>query len=350
MKRSLALLASFLVLITLATTLGIAQANTPHETTDITTSTPTATATETDTETTTATTTTTATQTETTTPTVTSTATTDPCQTRPAAPTLVRPADGAIFNRTQITLRWNPVACAAKYRFVVRAGSRNGPIADAGKTKRLRKTTQSLGRGSWYYWSVKACITGHGCAQSVTRRFRLPAPPTPIPTTPAPTGQPTAPANGTPVPGVPPGNLLNTNACGTPPYPCRGVYLSNDSSARWYFNCSWKWVPYGGTVFTTSLWFYPNEGVSLTVVDFNKGLPTETHHYTANSSGYLEVSLDTSGWVQDHYHLLFDGDKSGVEYCGHFDLALTVASPVEHPAHTQAEWDEFYRRLNSSPH
>lgn len=337
MKRPLALLAAFLVLFVLGATLGIAQANTPADTNGtLSTDTPTTTATATATVTTTAT------------PTMTSTATTDPCDGAPPPPDLIAPANGATVNQAQVPLRWSAAPCAVVYRFVIRASSNS--IIQRGRTRKLHATTQTLSRGATYYWTVKACNPGKGCNHSKQRHFHIQAPPTPIPPTPGPTGQPTTPPNGTPVPGTPPGNLLNTDACGTPPYPCRGVYLSDDSSARWYFNCSWKWVPYGGTVFVTSLWFYPNEGVSLRVDDFNKALTTETHHYTANSSGYLEVSLDTSGWVQDHYHLLFDGDKSGVEYCGHFDLALTAASPVEHPAHTQAEWDEFYRRLNSSPH
>lgn len=345
-KRSLALLVSFLVLITLAATLGIAQANTPHGTTDIT-STPTATATETETATTTATSTTTSTQTATATPTLTSTATTDPCQTRPAAPTLVRPANGAVFNRTQITLRWNPVACADKYRFVVHAGSKKGPIADAGKTKNTHKTTQPLGRGSWYYWNVRACITGQGCTQSTTRRFRLPAPPTPIPTTPAPTGQPTTPPNGTPVPGTPPGNLVNYYS---PDRGGTGVYLNNDNSSLFRYECGkdqtlWGHYPIGSTVYNIALWYYPNENISYSRLDFNAAQVVEQHTLQANSDGYVSYNVDTTNWTPNHhYHLIFEGQSSGVLWCGHFDVQqLNSPEPLEPVPHTAADVERIYR-------
>ena len=310
MKRFVALLTAFLILVVTALTIGTAQAHPPQLTTDTDTPTPTLTAT--------------ATTTTTSTPTVTST--TDPCSPKPPAAALHAPNDDSTVNQTQVKLTWSKIPCATKYKVNVHRDS-------AQWFERLLQqdhetTHHHLGAQSWSLVLLECENVSCGLWLHQIRDASFPlalsSTPVPQPTTPGGTPVP----NGTPVPGVAPGGLLNTGACGTPPYPCRGVYLSSDSGARWYFNCSWKWVPYGGTVFTTSLWFYPNEGVSLRVQDFNKAQITQTAHFTANSNGYLEVSLDTSAWVQDHYHLLFNGDKSGVEYCGHFDLAVAGAQAV----------------------
>jgi hypothetical protein len=80
-------------------------------------------------------------------------------------------------------------------------------------------------------------------------------------------------------------------------------------------------------MYVTSLWFTPNEQVSYQRLDFNLGVVVETATYQSNGAGYLELFFDTSGWKPDHYHLIFKGKSSQVEYCGHFDLVPPGGAP-----------------------
>lgn len=265
--------------------------------------------------------------TETATATATASPTTPPCDTRPLAPNLTKPKNKATVNGSTVTLHWNASECAKKYRIVVRRGAKKGALVLATRIKKLQLVTPPLARGYTYYWYVKACA--QLCSRSKTWTFKLPPPPTPKP---PPGTPPPPPPNGTPVPGVPPGNLYN--------YHGSSVYLNNNPNERWWSDCSRTWRPYGGTIYTTALWFYPAERVLLQVQDFNLGQVFIQQKYVANSQGYLELASDTSSWTTEHhYHFIFKGESSGVEYCGHFDLPLPggAPAPLEHEPHSPAE-------------
>lgn len=335
MKRPLALLAAFLLMFVVSATLGIAQANQPlaPETSTTPSSTPTVTET----------------LTETTTPTVTATVTTNPCGVKPAPPPLKAPEDNATIYKTNVKLRWESVPCANKYRILVRQSSKTGTPVQRGKTNKLSVTTSSLSRGYTYFWNIKACAPDVGCTRSQTWRFKIPAPPTAVP---PPTGQATSTpppsGSGTPVPGTPPGNLVNyytTDRGGT------GVYLYDSPEHLYRYECGkdqnlWPHFIVPVTVYNIALWYYPNEKITMQRLDFNAGQVVETKTLTANGSGYVEYNTNASTWTQNHhYHLIFTGQSSKVSWCGHFDIQSGSASQAELEAlpHTHADVEKVYR-------
>ena len=336
MKQALALLATFLFFVIAATTIGIAQAhprNAPQLTTTLTPSN-TPTPSFTPTETTTAS----ATPTET----ATATATTNPCEGHPAAPNLVKPKNKTTTNNTQLILKWTRVECATNYRILIRKGSNNGDPVMRGSTKKIKVTTVNLARGLTYYWNIKACIKAL-CTRSKTWTFTISAPPTP-------TRRPTTPGggNGTPVPGNPPGNLVNYYS---PDRGGVGVYLYNAPNTLFRFECArdanlWRQFGAGATMYNIALWYYPNESISYERLDFNIPQVVENKTLYANSEGYVEYAADTSSWTPNHhYHLIFTGSSSGVQYCGHFDIQSAGApiEPLAPNAHDPREIERLYR-------
>lgn len=326
MKRLFAFLAAFVIVAAAGATLNIAQANTNSAPALTTTPSSTATPTETSEG-----------------PTATATETQDPCTPPPLAPELLAPQHQAVLqNKTRIKLRWSKVDCANKYRILVRRDSRTGePVArgHTGKTKAF----VNLEPGHSYFWNIKACIDNQ-CTRSTTRKFTLPAPPTPTPTVtptrgPTRAGTPSGPnPGGTPVPGNPPGQLND--------YRGPSVYLSDDGSRVYYADCSGGWVNYrkGSGIATVTLWFYPNEAVSYIIKDFNLDKNIQTGTLQANSQGFLTATFDTSSWVTDHYHFIFDGKTSKVNYCGHFQLFSDGGiAPQEHGPHTPEEMERIRR-------
>ena len=274
--------------------------------------------------------------------TLTPTSTEAPCTPPPLAPELVAPQHHSVLKNTRIKLRWSEVNCANKYRILVRRDSREGEPVARGHTKKTKAFVE-LEPGHSYFWNIKACINNQ-CTRSTTRKFTIPAPPTPTPTlTPTRTATrsatPSGPnPGGTPVPGNPPGQLND--------YKGPSVYLSDDGSRVYYADCSGGWVNYrkGSNMATVTLWFYPNEGVSFRLIDFNLAKIVQTGSYQANSEGFLTMSLDTSSWVTDHYHLLFNGQTSKIEYCGHFQLFSDGGiAPQEHAPHTPEEMERARR-------
>jgi hypothetical protein len=293
---------------------------------------------------------TTPTLTETATTTATATLANDPCAEPPPAPELTSPDTGVTIDKTTITLRWNPIECANKYRILVRRGSKDGPPVVRGKTKKRRFIAGPLSRGYWYYWNIKACRAGLGCERSETWRFRIPTGPTPVP---QPTGQPTTPPqNGTPVPGNPPSNLVNYY---TPDRGGTGVYLSDEPTYLYRFECSkdsglWGHYLSGSTMYHIALWYYANEKISYTRLLFDLSEVVETGTLYANSQGYVEYNVNTASWTPDyHYHLIFTGQSSGVTYCGHYDVQ-SGAEPSHPPvSHTEADVERVYRAAGLEP-
>jgi hypothetical protein len=321
-KRIPILLAAFLFMFIVAATLGIAQATANAQLALETTTTPSATDTPSATPT--------ETSTSTPTPTFTLTPTTDPCPPPPEAPHLRAPDNKKTVNTVQLTLRWTSVPCATKYRILVRRGSEQGDPVQRGSTKKTKVTTVSLQRGFTYYWNIKSCIINR-CTRSKTWTFTIAAPPTP-------TRRPTnPPSHGTPVPGDPPGNLRN--------YQGSSVYLYTDPSQLWYFDCGFKWRPMGqGSLYTISLWFYPNERVRYDILNFNLAQVVGNGEGIANGAGYLDLTFDTSSWTPDHYHLIFYGQSSDVVYCGHFDLVGADRTSIDLPpdSHSPSELKRIY--------
>lgn len=303
MKRLFAFIAAFVFIACAGATFNIAQANrsiAPELTT-----TPSSTFTLTPTETSDA-------------PSATATETLAPCTPPPPAAELLAPQHQAVLkNKTRIKLRWSKVDCANKYRILVRRGSRDGESVARGHTKKTKAFVE-LEAGYSYFWSIKACINNR-CARSTTRKFMLPAPPTPTPSL-TPTRAATRPKTptgpnpgGTPVPGTPPRQLND--------YRGPGVYLSDDGSRVYYADCGASYVRYGqgSGIATITLWFYPNEGISYESRTL-PGLVVQKGSVRANGEGYAEITFDTSSWPGEHYHIDFTGQTSKAHYCGHFQL------------------------------
>lgn len=285
----------------------------------------------------------TATPTPTLTPTMTPTPTPDPCATQPPAAPLLKPANNAKLKETRVTLRWGKTNCTKRYRVIVRRDKPKGPLADRHSSKKKTKyVTKPLLAGHAYYWLVKTC-NEHGCQESAIRVFKILAPPTP---TPNPTGPATPPPSGTPVPGAPPPQIAV--------YKGEGVYLNTDPNALYRFDCGkdgYQQFQIGKPIYTIALWFYPNERVTFRRQDFNLGQIVETATLAANGEGYVHLTLETGGWTPaHHYHLLFKGQSSGVEYCGHLD-EVNVNAPQDlqlHAPHGEQERQEFYNRFTNS--
>lgn len=325
MKRAPILLAAFLLMFVVAATLGITQSTANAQlapqatTTPSSTSTPTATPSET--------------ATSTPTQTSTATATTDPCPPPPEATHLVAPKNKTTLDKVQVKLRWSIVPCATKYRFIIRRGAKDGELVQRGTTKNHKVVTKALPRGVTYFWSVKSCILKR-CSLSKSWSFSIKAPPTP---TRGPTDPNPPPPHGTPVPGNPPGNLRN--------YQGSSVYLFDNPNELWYFDCGFKWRPMGqGSLYTISLWFYPNERIAYDILNLNTETVVGNGSAVANDVGYLDKTFDTSTWIPDHYHLIFYGQSSGVVYCGHFDLIGAGVTHIDLPpdSHSPSELKRIY--------
>lgn len=95
------------------------------------------------------------------------------CSAKPAKPTLTSPSDGVTLPKTQVTLKWQNVACETKYKVQVRNEGTNevefsaNPGADVVKVK-----TTALTKGATFKWFVKAC-NSFGCTKSVAREFSI---------------------------------------------------------------------------------------------------------------------------------------------------------------------------------
>jgi hypothetical protein len=95
-----------------------------------------------------------------------------PCSSKPAAPQLPPPTDFGISGEQPMHFDWNDVACATKYKVVVKRDSPAGPQALKKAVRVSNLTTQVLSAGYTYYWRVKACNT-LGCTKSEWRSFTI---------------------------------------------------------------------------------------------------------------------------------------------------------------------------------
>lgn len=100
-------------------------------------------------------------------------------------------------------------------------------------------------------------------------------------------------------------------------YQGAGVYLSSNPDELWYFDCNWKWVPFGSPMYMLVLGFQPNEQVKVSyeVFDVVSGVNYKT--LNADENGNLSLEVDMTGLPAGHYHWWFQAKS--VTYCGHFD-------------------------------
>ena len=284
-------------------------------------------------------------------PTATGTITTTPtadCTVAPAAPVLNKPVDKGTVKRPVVKLKWNSVACATRYRFVVRQGSKKGPRVMHGGTGKLEKKSSSLPRGYTYFWNIKACNSS-GCTPSDIWSFKIAAATSPTPQPTSPGGGTPPPPNSTVVPGNPPSQIAV--------YKGPGGYLNTVANELYLFDCSnqdyWlEGVREGQAVYNIDLWFAQNETISYRAFNFETGQTVESKTLQANSAGYVSYTANTSGWATPyHYHLEFKGKSSGTAHCGHFDLVSNTASASakEHVAHTDADVERAYRAAGLEP-
>ena len=91
------------------------------------------------------------------------------CQTKPTAPVLLKPSNGATTALRRVTLTWKAVPCVQGYTVVVRRKSTTGTIVQTVTlTQAISVLTVTLARGYTYYWRVTA-VGDRGSANSVWR-------------------------------------------------------------------------------------------------------------------------------------------------------------------------------------
>jgi hypothetical protein len=124
-------------------------------------------------------------------------------------------------------------------------------------------------------------------------------------------------------------------------------YLNTDPNQLYRFDCGRDYwlngVIVGQAVYNIALWYYPNERITYQRVNFNLGQVVETRTLVANNQGYVSFTADTTGWVPDHYHLLFTGQSSNVLWCGHFDVVSAPGQELPPVPHSAADVERVYR-------
>jgi CSLREA domain-containing protein len=95
------------------------------------------------------------------------------CQTKPPAPVLSKPTNGAVTTLRRISLAWKTVPCVEGYKVVVRRTSSTGTIVQTVTlTQSTSLLTVTLARGYTYYWRVTA-VGDRGSTNSVWRHVRV---------------------------------------------------------------------------------------------------------------------------------------------------------------------------------
>ncbi len=226
-----------------------------------------------------------------------------PCIGAPAEVTLLAPAKGKTLTQQQVTLRWTKVDCVTKYRFVIRRGSKTGPLEQKGGTTKRQITTHTLSSNK-YFWRIRSC-NGTQCTKTEFWTFTVTAP------NPPPSGG----GDGVPPILPPPHDNLVPHNGGFP----NGAYIGTSSGTRYYFDCGIGWAHIGGgMLYFTVLGF---QGYQKVTVGYQL-IPADTSfHYvttlTSDQYGRVLWSRNTAGDTPSHYHWIFD--SSTASYCGHYD-------------------------------
>lgn len=100
------------------------------------------------------------------------TPTTQACDTKPGAPTLTTPANGASVTHTHVALDWDGVICATKYKVIVRQDTPKGIKVDKHTVGPSSYITVKLKRQHLYYWRARSC-NDFGCTKSGWFTFTL---------------------------------------------------------------------------------------------------------------------------------------------------------------------------------
>lgn len=94
------------------------------------------------------------------------------CNTKPAAPQLVKPANTAQVTTVKVKLDWNDVSCATKYKVRVKQDTAQGKTVFKKTVTTSKVKTTPLEKTQTYLWMVKAC-NASGCAKSATFAFSI---------------------------------------------------------------------------------------------------------------------------------------------------------------------------------
>jgi hypothetical protein len=92
---------------------------------------------------------------------------------KPAKPTLVKPADNAPVGKVVVKLKWNAADCAAKYIVIVKNKATGKTAAKFTGTALKFKTNPPLTRGVTYEWFAKGCNPPRGCNKSAKWEFTV---------------------------------------------------------------------------------------------------------------------------------------------------------------------------------
>lgn len=94
------------------------------------------------------------------------------CVTKPAKPTLTKPANNAVTSKTRVKLKWNAANCADTYTVFVKDAATGQVVDKQEGLTALRYKTDALTRGKTYKWYVKAVNT-MGSTKSRKRTFQV---------------------------------------------------------------------------------------------------------------------------------------------------------------------------------
>lgn len=109
------------------------------------------------------------------------------CSAAPDAPELVGPTDGSKVKKNKVTFTWNASACAASYKWELRADAEDGVVVESRDGLTTTETSiKKLSASKTYYWQVWACnvdgaCTASGWWQIHTRAAKPKIKPTPTP-------------------------------------------------------------------------------------------------------------------------------------------------------------------------
>jgi len=226
-----------------------------------------------------------------------------PCIGAPAEVTLLAPAKGKTLTQQQITLRWTKVDCVTKYRFVIRRGSKTGPLEQKGGTTKRQVTTHTLSSNK-YFWRIRSC-NGTQCTKTEFWNFTVTAP------------KPPPPGGGDGVPPIlppPHDNLVKFNGG----YP-DGVYIGTSPGTRYYRDCIKGSYPHigGGMLYFTILGFQGYQNVTVGWQTLTGGIFHYVTTLTSDQYGRVQWSHDSAPDAPGHYHWTFG--SSTASWCGHYE-------------------------------
>jgi hypothetical protein len=95
------------------------------------------------------------------------------CAGKTDATVLASPENGIKLDKGKVDFSWNPVACARRYVFELRAGSPDGELVIEKKQKATTFSIKKLDAGKTYYWRVLSCNAKDKCVAAEWSSFRI---------------------------------------------------------------------------------------------------------------------------------------------------------------------------------